>query len=100
MTKTLKVSKAASGDLREIYAYTLERWGERQADAYLGSLEMSMDSIIDGTALIRPLASRRKGMFKLHIGRHLIVFREPATGEILIIRVLHDRMDIESRLEK
>ena len=100
MMKTLKVSKAASGDLREIYAYTFERWGERQADAYLGNLEVAMDAIIDGTALVRPLASRRKGVFTLHRGRHLIVFCEPATDEIMIIRVLHDRMDIESRLEE
>ena len=96
--KTLTVSKAASTDLREIYAYTFERWGERQADAYLGELQNAMDGIAAGSALVRPLASRHQGMFKLQQGRHLIVFCEPTPGEVFVVRVLHDRMDIDARL--
>lgn len=59
-----------------------------------------MGAIIDDAALARPLASRRKGMFKLHRGRHLIIFCEHVADEILIGRVLHDRMDIDARLEE
>ncbi len=97
--KTLKISRAASGDLREIYAYTSERWGEGQADAYLGNLRTAMDTIASGAALVNPLASRHRGMFKLRQGCHLIIFCEPSEGEIFVVRVLHDRMDIDARLE-
>ena len=98
--KKLTVSRAASGDLREIYAYTFERWGERQADSYLGDLQNAMDGIAAGSALVRPLASRHQDMFKLQQGRHLIIYCEPTPDEVLVVRVLHDRMDIDARLEE
>ncbi len=64
-----------------------------------GRTGKKMDAIAKGMALVRPLVSRHKGMLKPCQGRHLIIFREPAADEILVIRVLHDRMDIDSWLQ-
>lgn len=98
--KTLVLSKAARAGLRKIYAYTYAKWGELQADACLDDLRLAMNRISDGTAAVRPLASRHNDMFKLRQGRHLIVFQMQAEDQRLVVRVLHERMDIDAHLGK
>ena len=41
----------------------------------------------------------RKGYRVYHVGRHLIFYRQKSTG-IEIIRILHDRMDVETHLRR
>lgn len=41
----------------------------------------------------------RDGYRKYHIGRHLIFYREADEG-IVIIRILHDRMDVEAHFDE
>lgn len=94
----LVISKAASADLRNIYAYTFTNWGERQADSYLDNLKLAMDGIIAETAIASPLWSRHTNMHKVKQGRHLIVFRRQTDDELLILRVLHESMDIDSQM--
>ena len=93
--KTLLLSRAARSDLRDIYAYTYKEWGELHAETYLDSLRSAMERIADGTAAIHSLASRHQDMFKLRQGRHLIVCQTRNQNEILVVRVLHERMDID-----
>jgi len=88
---------AAAADLEEIYAYSLERWGERQADIYLDDLRSGCDYAAAGAPSATRLAHRSDGLFKLRRGSHLIVFRPDERGA-LIVRVLHVRMDIGSEL--
>ena len=94
----LKLTRAARADLREIYAYTYVEWGEQQADSYLDCLEQAMDRVAKGSATIRPLQSKHPNRRKLKQGRHLIVLQETADDQILVVRVLHERMDIDAHL--
>ena len=98
--KKLLLTKAARADLRKIYAYTCSEWGELQAGHYLKDLRSAMNRISDGTAVVRPLASRHRDIFKLRQGRHLIIFQMQANHQVLVVRVLHERMDIDPRLGK
>jgi toxin ParE1/3/4 len=41
----------------------------------------------------------RPGYRKYHVGRHLIFYRESPEG-VEVIRILHDRMDIEAHLDE
>lgn len=88
---------AAATDLEEIYAYSLERWGDRQADAYLDDLRSGCDYAATGAPSATRLAHRSDGLFKLRRGSHLIVFKPDERGA-LIVRVLHVRMDVEAGL--
>lgn len=98
--KKLLLTKAARADLRKIYAYTCSEWGELQAGHYLKDLRLAMNRILDGTAAVRPLDSRHRDIFKLRQGRHLIIFQMQANHQVLVVRVLHERMDIDARLGK
>ena len=88
---------AASADLEEVYAYSLERWGEKQADAYLDELRSGCDYAAAGAPSATRLAHRSDGLLKLRRGSHLIVFK-PVERGALIVRVLHVRMDVEAGL--
>ena len=41
----------------------------------------------------------RKGYRVYHVGRHLIFYRQKSTA-IEIVRILHDRMDVETHLRR
>lgn len=93
----LAYSRAAAADLADIYAYTLRTWGARQADAYLAMLRGGCESTVERASAAARLAHRQDEMFKLRCQRHLIIFqRRPEM--VLIVRVLHERMDIDARL--
>jgi toxin ParE1/3/4 len=47
----------------------------------------------------RPRDDIREGYRKYHVGRHLIFYRQ-AGKDIEIIRILHDRMNIENHLSE
>lgn len=96
--KKLLLTKAAHADLRKIYAYTSSEWGEFQAGHYLKDLRLASNRISDGTAAVRSLDSRHRDIFKLRQGRHLIIFQMQANHQVLVVRVLHERMDIDARL--
>ena len=94
----LKPTRAARDDPRDIYAYTYAEWGEQQADSYLDGLKQAMDRVAKDLATIRPLQSKHPNMLKLKQGRHLIVLQETDDGQILVVRVPHDSMDIDAHL--
>jgi toxin ParE1/3/4 len=91
----LTYSRAAERDLAEIHAYTIARWGEAQADRYLSDLESACNRIADGSAIVSRLPFRADEMFRARQGRHFIIFREEVDGGVLIVRVLHERMDVD-----
>lgn len=97
--RRLDISRAARRDLAGIYAYTLDRWGETQADHYLADFEAACARIAEGTAIARRLEFRPDPIFRTRQGRHIIIFRDAAEA-VLIVRVLHERMDIAARLDE
>lgn len=90
--KTLAFSPKAAADLDEIYDYTEDQWGPEQAESYIAKLEQACSSLL--------LRSRRRvdaivdgsRYFVISCGSHRIWYRENQQG-VLVVRVLHQRMD-------
>jgi toxin ParE1/3/4 len=85
-------------DLIEIWLYTFDKWGERQADKYLDELDEATQLLAE-----QPMLSRERSEFSPpvrihHHAHHLIVYLALEDG-INIVRVLHESMDIDSHLE-
>jgi toxin ParE1/3/4 len=94
---TYKLSDAAEADLDGILDYTWTRYGADQAERYYLELRETMARLADA-----PLIARERHDLEppVHIhphGRHLIVY-QARERHILIVRVLHQSMDIESQL--
>lgn len=92
------LTKQALEDLREIGRYTQERWGREQRRHYLALLDRYFHALAENPNQGQRCEEIRAGYRKFPSGRHVIFYREQATGGIEIIRVLHERMDLETHL--
>lgn len=87
-------------DLNKIWNYTSEKWSELQADKYYASLELACAQIGKNPALGKKYDRIKDNLMGLRIGRHIIFYQIVDKDIIEIIRILHERMDIENRLDK
>ena len=92
------ITNMAKADLKEIGHYTQERWGRDQRDQYLTMLDACFHQLASNPLQGKDCSDIRNGYRKLSAGSHLIFYRQTLTDTIEIVRVLHGRMDIETRL--
>jgi toxin ParE1/3/4 len=95
--KRLDLTEIARADLRSIRRYSLRTWGEDRTTQYMAALRDTMKRLLAGTAQGRPRDDLRLGLQMAAAGRHCIFF-EADPSRILVIRVLHERMDYRRHL--
>lgn len=99
--KTIKISKPAELDLKNIAEYTLNQWGESQKKAYLDLFKQFYYRLIQNEGIDVLLLKTREdidaGLLSYHIKKHVVYLRL-TEHEFLILRVLHSRMDPEKHL--
>lgn len=91
--RSIKYARRANADLEDITDYTARTWGADQAKRYIRDIRTQIERIASGDAIAQPLRVARDGLFKCRVNRHFIVF-EQTDDFILIVRVLHEAMDI------
>lgn len=98
--KRIVVSDTADAALTDIYRYTEETWGTRQADKYVGSLLALCDDIAAGLILKRPIPPEFgvTGFVTRH-GSHFVYWHEITSDSIGIATVLHTSMIQGERLK-
>ena len=94
-----RLSAKSIEDLKSIGRFTLKSWGREQRNIYLSKLDESFHILAEQPQLGNARDDIRKGYRVYHVGRHLIFYRQKP-AEIEIIRILHDRMDVETHLRK
>jgi len=92
-----RLTKKAIEDLLSIARYTQKTWGREQRNKYLSTLDESFHMLAQEPHLGCVCDEIRQGYRKHHVGRHLIFYKQVA-AHIKIIRILHERMDVESHL--
>ncbi len=94
-----KLSLLAKQDLENIWLYTFETWSIEQADRYLNLIIDEFEYVAEKPDSGFDFSSVRKDYFCTKIKSHLIFYKIDKKNNIVeIIRVLHQRMDIENRL--
>ncbi len=84
---TYRLTRQARSDIKAIYHYTVEYFGEGQAEEYLGGLEYSFDLLTDNPNLGRAFEGNiRRYVYKSHLVYYRIV-----KEEIRILRIRHGR---------
>ncbi len=89
-----RLSPAARRDLAQIWSYSADRWGIDQADRYTRQIEHDLNAAANGSPLVRPLGRHSR----IKSGHHVCVFRKE-DGQIIVIRVLHERQDVPDSFE-
>src|SRR5690554_7311165 len=96
MAKYHLTNKAIS-DLLNIWDYTVETWSKRQAEKYYNQLIATCKQIAENPKIGKEYYEVKTELLGLKTGRH-IVFYETIDKEVKIIRILHERMDLENRI--
>lgn len=93
------LSKNAERDLRDIWDYTVETWGQVQAERYLNKLEARFLDLAKHPKKGRARDDLVPDYRSYQEGKHVIFFKQIEVG-IAIARILHERMDVFVRLEE
>ena len=94
------ISEKAVEDINNIWIYTAENWSVAQADRYYNLIYDEIEYIVNNFDMARDFGEIRKSYKCSKVKSHLIFFKKDKMNEIEVIRVLHERMDIESRLKE
>ena len=92
-----RLAPAAERDLENIWRYTLDQWGLDQADRYTDLLVGAFEALAQSPNTVQACGDIRPGYRRHRVGRHVIYIR-PSNDEIVVVRILHDRMDPTPRL--
>lgn len=87
-----KFTVQAKRDLDQIRDYTLETSGADQAYLYVGELRGGFESVDHDPGVGKARPDLANGMRSFAVGRHL-VFYTRHEGDVIIVRILHQRMD-------
>ncbi|QTD51908.1 type II toxin-antitoxin system RelE/ParE family toxin [Sulfidibacter corallicola] len=94
----LKFTAPAARDLRAISRFTDHRWSADQRKRYVGSLYERCRWLVENPFLGKPLPVFSPNHRGYPEGSHYIVYRV-VEDRLEIIRVLHQRMDIDSMVD-
>jgi toxin ParE1/3/4 len=98
--KAYKISNQALIDLEQIWLYTFKNWSIEQADRYYNLLISEMEYVSQNQESGKSMNHIENGYRASKVKSHLIFYKTSSESEIEIIRILHERMDIENRLKE
>ena len=91
------VSPRAQGDIEDIWTYSVAHWGERQAEIYIRLLQAAVDAVASDPQIGLVCDDVRPGYRKYRVGSHMMFYRAAASS-VVVVRILHERMDVERHL--
>jgi toxin ParE1/3/4 len=93
------LSPAARADLEQIWDYTCDRWGVDQAEKYAHEIQRAIERVVDNPEIGRACDEVRPGYRKHAVGSHTLYYRILSVDVIDVVRILHQRMDIDQHLD-
>lgn len=100
MAARYDITLDAKADIRNIWLYTAETWGEAQADRYTKALDDTFDEIADGKAFSRTFLKVYPHLRVVRCEHHYVFYLSLEGQRPNIIAILHERMDLVSRLRE
>ena len=92
------LTRSAQADLKSIAGFTQERWGVRQRNTYLKEVDQVFRTLAKNPLMGRSCDDIREGYRKFPHGSHVIFYKQLGEDELLIVRILHGTMDVESNI--
>jgi toxin ParE1/3/4 len=87
-----RLTPAARNDLSEIWDFTAERWDQEQAQTYVTEIKVALERVAARPDRGQACDEIRAGYRRYAIGSHLIFYVDSDEG-IVVVRILHQRMD-------
>jgi toxin ParE1/3/4 len=95
-----RFTNEAVKDLEEIWFYTKQKWSHEQADRYYNLIIDEIEFIA-----LNPLSGRsidyiKEGYYSTKVKSHVVFYKQLEEDMILVVRILHQRMDCEKRMKQ
>jgi toxin ParE1/3/4 len=95
------LQSAASARLEDIYRHTMKQFGPAQADKYLDGIFALFDDIAEKRVTWRRIpADFGVDGYLAPYGSHFVFWKERSDGQVAIVAILHQRMDLARRLRE
>lgn len=96
-----KISVKATKDIENIWLYTFENWSSEQADHYTDLIFNEIEYLAENPETGKDFSHVRKNYRSSKVKSHIIFYRIiEKQNEIEVIRILHQQMDIENRINE
>ena len=95
---SFELTKSAQADLKSIAKFTQERWGIRQRNTYLREIDQVFRALAKNPVMGRACNEVREGYRKFPHGSHVIYYKQDDTDLLLVVRILHMTMDVDSQV--
>lgn len=96
-TRTIRYAGAALRDLGQIGEHSRKTWGVTQTRAYLKAIGDDVKALAQFPETGRKYEKLDSEIRKIRSGAHLVFYKIDADS-ILVVRILHDRMDVGGRI--
>ena len=91
----------AAKDLENIWLYSRETWSIKQADRYFNLLLDEIENIANDPDSGQNYSEIRAGYFRSKVKSHFIFYKVNVESNVVeIIRILHQQMDVDARLNE
>ena len=95
----VRYSNKAVEDLTSIWEYTLSKWSESQADEYYEMLISACNRHLYPSFIAnRSYDEITDGLLGVKAGHHLIFYNIMDNDDVMVIRILHEKMDTKRHL--
>jgi toxin ParE1/3/4 len=91
------LSGEADADVQSIAEEFVKRWGLARAEKYIMALHETFERLAEFPNMGRDVSSIRSGYMRIESGSHSVFYRKIESG-VLVVRILHERMDFERHL--
>jgi toxin ParE1/3/4 len=92
-----RLTEAAEEDLIGIWQWTVDRWGIAQADRYHAALEACCERLAQRRVQGRPVEGF-EAILLHRCERHVIFYTMEASDRLIVLAILHKRMDLPAHL--
>ncbi|HID82244.1 MAG TPA: type II toxin-antitoxin system RelE/ParE family toxin [Chromatiales bacterium] len=97
---SFELTREAKQDLRKIARFIENRWGRDQRFLYIKQFDDVFHLLSKNPSLGKRCEYIKKGYRKFPQSSHIIFYREDEKSKIIIVRILHKNMDVESLLSR
>lgn len=96
--RRFSLTRSAQADLKSIARYTQSQWGIAQRNAYLKEMDKAFNMLARDPLMGKSCDEVLEGYRKLPHGAHIIYYKQPSENKLIIIRILHASMDVDSNI--
>ena len=92
-----RISARAIQDLEDIWEFTFHNWSKNQADRYYKLIINEIEYISKNLTVGKDMSHVKEGYLVTYVKSHMIFFNRH-DDIVIVIRILHQKMDIETNL--